>query len=331
MASYSRVLVVVLAALAAACTTKKTEAPDLSGPSEMGLALDVQARPDILTQDGRSEAQVVVTAYGPNGQPLPNVDLRLDLAVNHEFIDFGRISAKSLKTGGDGRAMAIYRAPAPSGNVDRETRVQVYVTPVGTNYNGQIPRFAEIRVVPQGTIGGETGVPDFEVTPGNPTQLETVTFDASDPVLDRLIEKYEWDFGDGSRGTGRIVAHQFRRAGTYNVVLTVTDYAGRKGTRAKNVPVDAAPLPVASFVFSPSAPLTNQDIWFNASGSSVEPPRRIVRYDWVFGDGKTASGMVVKTSYKTAGTYNVSLTVTDDAGNKNTATQSVTVTEPVVP
>ncbi|HEX7085162.1 MAG TPA: PKD domain-containing protein [Vicinamibacterales bacterium] len=325
MASYSRVLVVVLAALVAACTTKKTETPAPTGPSEMGLSLDVQATPDILTQDGRSEAQVVVTAYGPNGQPLPNVDLRLDLAVNHEFVDFGRISAKSLKTGGDGRAVAIYRTPEPSGNIDRETRVQVYATPVGTNYNGQIRRFAEIRVVPQGTIGGETMVPDFEFEPSSPVQLETVTFDASDPELDRQIVRYDWNFGDGGRATGRAVSHVFREAGTYSVVLTVTDFAGRTGSRAKSVTVEASDLPTASFVFSPSEPVAGQDVWFNGSGSSATPPRQIVKYDWVFGDGKKGSGMVVKTSYANPGKYNVTLTVTDDAGNTHTANQEVEV------
>lgn len=327
MASYSRVLVVVLAALAAACTTKKTETPTPSGPSELGLSLDVQASPDVLTQDGRSEAQVVVFARGPNGEPLANVDIRLDVAVDHEITDFGRISAKSLRTGGDGRAMAIYRAPGPTDDVNRETRVQVYATPVGGNYNGQRPRFAEIRLVPEGTIGGEAWVPDFTFQPSSPVQLETITFDASDPELDRLIVRYDWNFGDGGRATGRAVSHQYRRAGTYTVVLTVTDYAGRKGTRAKNVAVDAGELPTASFVFSPSEPVVGQDIWFNGSGSTAQPPRRIVKYDWVFGDGKKGSGMVVKTSYKSPGKYNVTLTVTDDAGNIHTANQEVDVKE----
>ncbi len=325
MASYSRVLVVVLAALVAACTTKKTETPAPSGPSELGLSLDVQASPDVLAQDGRSEAQVDVFARGPNGEPLANVDIRLDVAVNHQFTDFGRISAKSLRTGGDGRARAIYRAPNPTDDVSRETRVQVYATPVGSNVNGQRARFAEIRLVPDGTIGGEADVPDFSFQPTSPVQLETVTFDASDPELDSQIVRYDWNFGDGSRASGRAVAHQFKKAGTFNVVLTVTDFAGRRGSRAKNVPVDAGDLPVASFVFSPSEPVVNQDVWFNGSASSATPPRRIVRYDWVFGDGKKASGMVVKTTYKNPGKYNVTLTVTDDAGNIHTANQEVDV------
>ena len=83
--------------------------------------------------------------------------------------------------------------------------------------------------------------------------------------------------------------------------------------------------PTASFIFSPEAPGIGEEIVFNASGASAVAPRVIVSYDWQFGTDRTGSGMIVLKRYDTPGTYVVSLTVTDDAGNKATDSQSVTV------
>ena len=49
----------------------------------------------------------------------------------------------------------------------------------------------------------EAQVPDFTISPESPALLESVIFNASDPQLDGTITKYEWDFGDGSQGSGR--------------------------------------------------------------------------------------------------------------------------------
>jgi PKD repeat protein len=326
MASIFRFTAVAALALSVgACTTKKTEPPAPSGPSELGTSLAIAATPDLLPQDGQSTSQVVIRAFDANGQPLRNLALRIEIAVGGVVTDFGRLSSKDTATGSDGRAVVVYTAPAPVDNVDRGTRVQVVARPVGGNANGTQSTFAEIRLVPTGVVGGETNVPDFKFAPTAPKQLETVTFDASDPTLDHTLSKYEWDFGDGSKGLGRVASHQYREINSYTVTLTVTDIAGLKGSRSKTVPVGTSGVPTASFVFSPSSPGIGEEIVFNGAGSSVAPPRTIVKYEWEFGTGSTASGMVVKKTYDTAGTRNVSLTVTDDAGNTATTTQAVTV------
>ncbi len=48
-------------------------------------------------------------------------------------------------------------------------------------------------------------------------------------------------------------------------------------------------------------------------------------YEWAFGDGGSATGASATHTYAAPGTYLVSLTATDSAGNSNTATDSVTV------
>ena len=53
---------------------------------------------------------------------------------------------------------------------------------------------------------------------------ETITFDAQssfDPDGDVL--SYEWDFGDGSAGTGVVSTHSYQITGVYPVTLTITD------------------------------------------------------------------------------------------------------------
>ena len=55
---------------------------------------------------------------------------------------------------------------------------------------------------------------------------------------------------------------------------------------------------------------------FNGSGSTALRRRgRSSSYKWQFGTDRTATGMIVTKKYDTPGTYNVTLTVTDDAGN----------------
>ncbi|MGO4691631.1 PKD domain-containing protein [Glaciibacter sp. 2TAF33] len=57
------------------------------------------------------------------------------------------------------------------------------------------------------------------------------TFDASASAdADGSITGYAWTFGDGASGTGMTATHPYAGAGTYPVVLTVTDNAGATGT-----------------------------------------------------------------------------------------------------
>lgn len=319
-------LMIAVALLAAACTTKKTEPPQEAGPSEFATSLTLSASPDVLSQDGHSTSVVTVLARDANGQPLRNLSLRADIAVNSVITDFGQLSQKNVATGSDGRASIVYTAPPAVDNLDHGTVVSILVTPLTNDARGDAARVVDIRLVPVGTVGGGLiDVPDFTISPEAPAQLETVLFDASDPKFDSTLVSYAWDFGDGSSGTGRSASHEYRDAGTFSVRLTVADTGGNTGTRSKSITVGASDNPTADFVFSPGSPGIGEEIVFNGSGSSATPPRRIVSYEWQFGTDRSGTGMIVTKKYDTPGTYNVTLTVTDDAGNKGTATQAVTV------
>ena len=51
------------------CTIADTRAPSVTGPSELGVAIALQATPDVLVLDGISEATVAILVRDANGQP----------------------------------------------------------------------------------------------------------------------------------------------------------------------------------------------------------------------------------------------------------------------
>ena len=91
-------------------------------------------------------------------------------------------------------------------------------------------------------------------------------------------------------------------------------------------PPPANVLPTASFTTS----CTNLSCSLDGSGSS-DPDGSIVGYAWAFGDGQTGAGATALRTYAAAGTYTVTLTVTDDRGGTGSTTRSVTVITGPVP
>jgi PKD repeat protein len=79
----------------------------------------------------------------------------------------------------------------------------------------------------------------IKVTPGTTgTAPFTVVLDASSSTDDRGIASYSWDFGDNTSGTGILVTKKYSNAGTYIVILTVTDYFGNEGYATETITVE---------------------------------------------------------------------------------------------
>lgn len=74
----------------------------------------------------------------------------------------------------------------------------------------------------------------------------------------------------------------------------------------------------------------NQTIAMSATGSS-DSDGYIASYAWNFGDGQSSSDMNPGHQYSAAGTYDISLVVTDDDGAKSTATTTAVITDGTPP
>jgi gliding motility-associated-like protein len=129
------------------------------------------------------------------------------------------------------------------------------------------------------------------------------------------IIQWDWDFGDGSSGSGQVVSHTYTSSGTYTVTLVVTDTLGCTDTITRLDYIHISP-PVADFganQTSGCAPLT---VVFSDSTVS---DTTLVNWQWDFGDGNTGTGTPVSHTYTAAGTYTVTLIVTDIVGCMDTA------------
>jgi PKD repeat protein len=110
------------------------------------------------------------------------------------------------------------------------------------------------------------------------------------------------------------------------VTLTVTDTAGNANITTKTISVGDITAPISTYQYNPTSPEIGERVEFNAS-QSTDTDSAITSYEWDFNnDGTTdATGITTNHTYTTVGEYDVTLTVTDSAGNTNTTTRTVYV------
>lgn len=173
--------------------------------------------------------------------------------------------------------------------------------------------------------------------PTTPNQLPTAAFTpttaglrvtvdgsaSSDP--DGTIASYAWTFGDGGTASGATASHTYATAGSFPVKLTVTDDRGGVATKTLTVTVAPAPNQAPTAAFTAAA--SGLGVTVDGAGSS-DADGTIASYAWTFGDGGTATGATASHTYAAAGTFDVVLTVTDNAGATGTVTKQVTVKAP---
>lgn len=83
--------------------------------------------------------------------------------------------------------------------------------------------------------------------------------------------------------------------------------------------------PEADFAVEPVSPTAADAVTFAADAADRESAPESLTYQWEFGDGSEATGRTVEHAYGSAGSYEVTLTVTDPAGADATASQSLDV------
>jgi PKD repeat protein len=140
---------------------------------------------------------------------------------------------------------------------------------VPQSFVSQLPPVAQFTVSPNPGVGGQS----------------VISFDATSsyhPQPGGSIVRYEWDFGDGSTGTGEIVTHTYLVIGTRTATLTVTDDHVPPLTDQESKPVqlvNAAPVSVPG---GPYTLMEGETLDLDGSGSSDpnEAAGDSVIYQW---------------------------------------------------
>lgn len=182
-------------------------------------------------------------------------------------------------------------------------------------------------------IGGSglSPIAAFTYTPTNPARDTVVVFDASTSTdSDGAIRDWDWDFGDGSHGSGMITQHVYGNDGVYFVILTVTDDSGMSGVATASVMVGGAEdpnAPTACFTVLPSTDVQIGDkVKFDGSCSDDSDDGGVIMtWRWMFGDSTTGHESIITHVYTYSGVFVVFLTVTDDEGLTDVAYVTMTV------
>lgn len=142
-----------------------------------------------------------------------------------------------------------------------------------------------------------------------------------------ILSLWSWNFGDPGSGPNNISnqmnpAHSFQAAGTYLVTLTVMSANGCTGYITKQVIVKQAPY---THFQSDSTCLGSLSQFTDLSVANSDS---LISWDWDFGDGWPHSTLQNPThTYTAAGTYPVTLTVT----NSNLCSHDTTLSVFVIP
>ncbi len=167
-------------------------------------------------------------------------------------------------------------------------------------------------------------VPRMTITPDPGSITTALKLDATESTDDGTIVDYLWEFSDGGTRHGDRAKYQFSQVGSYSVRLTVTDNRGGVSSAEREVEILASLPPVVSFAIDPPFGTLKTTYSFDAS-ASYDPDGTILKYEWDFGDGFSAKGVVVRHRFEELGVYDITLRLTDDAGIESTESRPFSV------
>ena len=134
-----------------------------------------------------------------------------------------------------------------------------------------------------------------------------------------VIDDWIWDFGDGNVSTLQNPFHEYVLDGSFSVSLTVTDTNGCQNTIFESNFIN---LSIPGTAIISGGPIDTCVFPFTASFGDLSIPGSspIVNWLWDFGDGSpTSSSQNPSHNYTTAGSYDVTLIVSDSVGCVDTA------------
>ena len=165
--------------------------------------------------------------------------------------------------------------------------------------------------------------PDFSLnssTNEGCSPLETLFTSTVNDLVDRLT--YEWSFGDGEKGKGKVVGHLYEFPDRkYDVTLTVlSSVTGCRDSIARKEFVIVNPKPKASFTMDNSI-VYNDKPTIHFQNSSVGA----TMYNWDFGDGQASDQKNPSHDYALTGSRKVWLEVLNEYQCSDTTSNDVLV------
>ena len=179
-------------------------------------------------------------------------------------------------------------------------------------------------------VANRLPVATFTHAPGSPNPREPVTMTSTSTDLDGTISQIQWDTdNDGAfdDGTGTSASRTFSTSGNKTVRLRATDNDGGADRSGRRRSWSATAPPTASFDYRPGAPIAEQQVTFFST--SDDPDKNIETVDWdLDGDGSLRGRRCSVARSYPAGSFNVSVRVTDTEGSFSIATQTIVVSAP---
>jgi hypothetical protein len=321
----------VFAVLAStSCTVHQQSAPGLSGPSGLAFSVRMSATPDRVLQDGKQTSTISVSVTDPTGATVAK-DVQLAIVSGP-----GTLSAAVVHTPANVTYTPPAAAPPATPTVVTISGTIVDITGASAT-PGPLPNpTIDITIYPPGTGGlvtPETPTAVLTVTPSTPVAGQNALFNGSQSCpsfavaggcasATSTITNWDWDFGDGTaHGAGSIVTHMYVVAKAYAVTLTVTNSQGRSASITSVITVGAGTGPTALFTALPNPATVNSTITLDGTASTGSP----TNFLWTI----TSPALVITqtggpsptTSFTAtaAGTWNITLQVTDATGRSNTS------------
>jgi cytoskeletal protein RodZ len=193
------------------------------------------------------------------------------------------------------------------------------VAPEATPTSGQAPQ-AVINYPAEANVGEEVAFDGSQSRPG------------SSPIA-----SYDWDFGDGNRGSGAVVSHIYNAPGVYQVTLTVTGEDGLSNTGgpiritiqpAATAEPEPTPLPpvIDGFEVTPEEVKVGECVDVSWSASGATSWVNILRDDEFLWENAPLSGSV-QDCPDVAGAYLYRMVAYNPEDDRVREDLTVTVTE----
>ena len=182
--------------------------------------------------------------------------------------------------------------------------------------SGNCPITDSIRVLPSLN-------PSYQITSSFAANrgcvTDSVQFSDSSRSEKAVVNRWDWDFGDGDTSDLQNPNHKFSDTGNYDVQLIIADTNGCQDTLNQTIAIDAKPE--ASFTLNKAC--SRESTVF--TDQSAVDKGRIFSYQWDFGDGDSSSKRSPNHVYDTGAQYTTDLVVTTVGNCKDTARKNIRI------